>query len=253
MYKERNVNELTTGELATLYEKLGRKLHRVPGGCWEWVSNKNATAGALRIPIKVERTADGVNTEVVKAIDIIRKREGYTVEPNRGYVTSCHNPRCLNPAHQVKRKDVSVAPTTENYEMCVMLREHGWSTYYQISESSPSTYNRASKDKEAEPHAPLYVVTSIDYAVLLIIARVMKYGKPTIAELCKETGLSLESLLPYGFAVSAIEGRMGTPEKAERVITILERFIQGVPSSVIARELGVPVTQITSFKGAFYG
>lgn len=253
MYKERDVTELTTGELAKLYEKLNRGLRRVPGGCWEWPANKNATAGALRIQLKAERTPDGVNTEVVKAVDIIRKREGYIVEPNRGYVMSCHNPRCLNPAHQVKRKERIQTPTTEHYDMCVTLREHGWSTYYQISETSAATYSRVYKDRSITAHAPLYIIDSIDYSVLITITNAMKFGKPTVDDLCKVTGLSFESLLPYGFAVAAIECRIGTPDKADRIIKILEGFIKGTPSSTIAREMGIPITQITSFRGSLYG
>lgn len=253
MYKELNVSDLNTDELAKLYKKLNKGLQRVPDGCWEWAANKKVTSGSLRIPLKSERTENGVNIEAVKAIDIIRKREGYTVEPNRGYVTSCMNNRCLNPAHQIKPKDVAVTSTTENYEMCVMLRENGWSTHYQITESSPSTYNKASKDEEVIPTAPMYLLKSIDYNVLLVIAKAMKFGKPTISELLNVTGLTLEKLLPYGYAVSTIESRIGTPEKADRIIKIIEMFIQGIPSSDIARELDVQITQITSFRGGLYG
>lgn len=89
--------------------------------------------------------------------------------------------------------------------------------------------------------------------MLLKIARLYEDGKSPFAKIMAATGLTVDQLLPYGYAESAISKRSGSRANAEKTVAILTAIKNGEPSSKISVDLNEPVGHIYTFKGALYG
>lgn len=256
MYKEHKVLEMTTGDLALAYQKVDRRIRKVAGGCWEWDGNNSSTATRHRLQFKIIRVADGEReTHAVKTIDLIRHKHGYRIdEGNRGYKTTCCNPYCFNPAHQIAPKFVDDKPfTMKGLEQCKMMRRFGWSTYYQRTYTTQSTYLAVLNDKTVYATAPVDLATKIDLRMVLTLATMFTNDTiPTIDDMVSTTGLSFDELMYYGYAVSFIQRRMGS-KKGGDTLQILKYIVEGRANSDIAARVGRSVAEIHMFRGALYG
>lgn len=257
MYKEVKVDKLKTGDLATLYQKVGKLLRRVPGGCLEMTNNNSRTAASHRLWLNAHRTdGGGVDVTAVKTIDVIRHQRGFPIEDHKGYVMKCANPRCFNPEHQVRPKARRETVNAEQQlAWCHTLRKHGWSTAYQMSETSPTIYQRMLRDcaDDLEPYVDprLYSVLSFDVIKKIVVA--FQASTPTFADLLTITGCSQDDLLLYGFAVSIIESRSKNYEDAMVMEKVVDCILQGLSTRHTARMVGWTVVKVLTFKGSLYG
>lgn len=256
MYKEHKVLEMTTGDLAIAYQKVDRRIRKVAGGCWEWEGNNSLTATRHRLQFKIIRVDDSEReTHAVKTIDLIRHKNGYRVdEGNRGYTTSCKNPYCFNPAHQISPKFVEHNEfTMEGLERCKEMRRLGWNTYYLRSYTTQSTYIAVLNDKSVFSIAPVDLATKVDLRIVLRIASMfLSDSTPTIDDMISTTGLPFEELVYYGYAVSFVQRRMGS-KKRDDTMQILQYMVEGKHNGDIAMRVGRSVSEIHMFRGALYG
>lgn len=254
MYKEYKVKEMSTGQLATAYQKLDKSLIKTAGGCWELANNRTRPANQHRLQFKSIRTADGYDVEAVKTQNLVRHRYGYIVDDLSNYERSCGNTYCLNPAHHSRAIPVGQSGKAgvlpEHIEVATRMRETGWTTEQIKSYTSAGAYLEVLRNKTRESADPVALHT-MDYAVLEKIANAYRTGNPNFANLMTITGLTLDELLPYGFADRAIATR--SKSNAPTTAMMIKRFAEGVVAKEIAKELGISVNKVTQFKGALYG
>lgn len=256
MYKEHKVLEMTTGDLAIAYQKVDRRIRKVAGGCWEWDGNNSTTAARHRLQFKIIRVEGGEReTHAVKTIDLIRHKNGYRVdEGNRGYTTTCSNPNCFNPAHQISPKFVDAKPfSMEELEQCKTMRRLGWSTHYQRTYTTQSTYIAVLNDKSIYAISPTDLASKIDLHKVMLLATMFTIDViPTIDDMISTTGLSFDELMYYGYAVSFIHRRMKS-KKGGDTLQILKHMTEGKSNGDIAARVGRSVAEIHMFRGALYG
>lgn len=256
MYIMHKVSDMKTGDLAIAYQKVDNRLRKVAGGCWEWGGNNTLSAAKHRLQYKILRTPDGEReTHAVKTIDLIRHKNGYRVDVgNRGYRTTCNNPFCFNPAHQIEPKMVGMDPfTQEMFDTCKTLRKHGWDTHYQRTYTSHTAYAAVLADKDNALVAPPDLCTKVDLHKVLCIAQMFVGGNvPNIADIISLTGLSFDELVYYGYAVSFIHRRMSSKTSGD-TIQILSLMVEGKSNGEIAKSVGRSITEIHTFRGALYG
>lgn len=252
------VNELNTGQLAIVYQKLSKSIRKTAGGCWEIKNNSSRPANSHLTYIKSTKTATGYLSDVVYTMYAVRHQRGYTVDESVVYERTCNNPKCVNPAHQTNpypRHGLLGAPTRitpDQINQAKRMYVAGWSSYHITSGTTYSAYMKALRSG-TERVAPPHLVTTIEMDVLLKIARLYEEGKPSFAKIMAATGMTVDQLLPYGYAESAISKRSGSPENAEKTVAILTAIKNGDISSKIAADFNEPVGHIYTFKGALYG
>lgn len=252
-YKLCTMDELTTGDKALVYQKLDQRVARVAGGCWELVNNNTYIASSHRLIFKAIRKGDDVEQYAVRTIDALREKNGFEVQEHKGYEMSCFNPRCLNPAHQVKAKQpVSVeAVTPDKMDLIQAMRNNGWNTRLMQEHVSVKAYTEmlaAGNDNIKVRYIDL------DFEMLALIADLYKDGlRPTFKSMLDATGLTEDELLPYGFAVTAIESRSLSPERALRTSTMLRLMAAGKSNRQIVAETDEGILRVQAFRGALYG
>lgn len=258
-YKELQIEELTTGQLAAAYKKLDDSLSRVAGGCWEFKNNNSTNATNHRLQISNVKHIDRpASIEAVRTIDLVRYRNGFRIERHSGYEMSCHNPRCFNPAHQVKARTNGWRKrewTPEMVERCGLLRKNGWSTHYQRKETNDPCYLSAKKEAKYAPRVPLTLPSVVKMDVVNQLFELFRVGEdvPTVEAMMAHTGLTFEELLPYGYAVAAIEQRTKSQDRRDMCGAMLRGFLHERPIREIALLNGIQPAQIHVFRGALYG
>lgn len=258
MYKELKIEELTTGQLASAYQKVEKSLSRVAGGCWEFKNNKTTNAVNHRLHISsikhIDRPAD---IEAVRTIDLIRHKHGFRIEQHSGYEMSCHNDRCFNPAHQVRpRTSWAKKPwSPEDVERSGLLRRNGWSTHYQRTEYGDACYISAKKEAKYNPIVPITLPSIINLATVNKIFELftIEGELPSIDAMMAHTGLTFEQILPYGYAVAAIEQRSKSVERRDACGAMLRGFLEEKTVREIAAENAISPATIHTFRGALYG
>lgn len=257
-YKELQIDELNTGQLAAAYQKIENSMSRVAGGCWVFKNNKTTKAVNHRLHISCIRHIDRpADIEAVKTIDLVRYKNGFRLEAHSGYEMSCHNEFCFNPAHQVRPKQRynKTAWSPEMMEKCGLLRKNGWSTHYQRSETNEITYVAILKETAYTPIVPLTLPSLVKMDVVAKLFELFHptHTLPTIDEMLEHTGLAFEELLPYGYAVAALEQRTKSEGRREVCGAMIRGFLQEKPIKEIALLNGIQPAQIHLFKGALYG
>lgn len=253
-YIKHEPSQMTTGQLANAYQKLDNNLRKRAGNCWEYgKSSKRAREQILQFDTR--RREDGTReVHAVKMIDIIRFRHGFTIDSPTGYTQTCGNQYCLNPAHQVPYE----ATTSDDVDWARKLRKHGWASIFlqRIGESGrvyrQLRYEEHNTGEGRQPTA-YNVNLCITMEEVQAIARFIVDKHPIIPdynEIATAAGVSLEELLPYGFAVAALLRRVG---QSEEMLAMVDGFVEGKTNEQLSKSLGIHLTKVQIFRGALYG
>lgn len=258
MYYKKDIERLTTGELARAYQKLDSVIVRRAGGCWEHKNVKVVLANQHRLVLSVIPQSDGSTiTEFVKTVQLIRHRYGYSIEESDAYGRTCNNPYCFNPAHQLinyeRNSGGRPRVSDDNVLKCKEMRRYGWTAKHQKEVTSAGAYRLSLLDNPSVDIGRDGPV-NINISVLEKIANVYNTVKtPTFQQLLDATGLSYDELLPYGVAEAAISARSTTPESAAQTLQVIKYMAMGYNNLEIAHMVNELTTKITGFRGSLYG